>query len=495
MTTAIVRPTVVLLLLLSIGATLYAQDMPHPVVSAPTTGGTHARPFGSAAANLPAGYVEEERFLSGTARSYAQVGDWLRDGRWEARPAGDAPYAVRLLVRRPADPDDFNGVVVVEWLNVSAMAEGDADYQHMREELLRGGYAWVGVGAQSAGVNAPRTGLKAWDPVRYGPLAHPGDPFSYDIFAQAVRALRRTGGGGPLVGFEIRHVLATGRSQSAMRLITYINALHARDRLLDGYLVHSRGAAPAGLRADRLTGVADPLPAGAHIRTDIDVPVLDVQAEGDMVTLRSHLARQEPHDHLRHWEIAGAAHAEVPVWVVSGATPPSDGPGGYGPGGCVAPVNAAPHHAVVKAALRALASWVRDGVAPPQSPRIELGDPADDDPVLRDRFGNARGGIRLPQLEAPTATLDGRANAAAGSANEGGVRNFCFLFGHTAPFDQATLASLYPTHEQFVSRFGAAVDRLVQDGYLLPDEADAARRAAQASPIGRGRTAAGAIPE
>ena len=97
--------------------------MPHPAVSGPTTGGTHARPFGSAAANLPAGYVEEERFLSGTARSYARVGDWLRDGRWEARPADAAAYAVRLLVRRPVDPEDFNGVVVVEWLNVSAMAE------------------------------------------------------------------------------------------------------------------------------------------------------------------------------------------------------------------------------------------------------------------------------------------------------------------------------------------------------------------------------------
>ena len=488
MMTAIVRPTVPLLLLPALlwgGSTLYAQDMPYPVVSEPTAGGTHARPFGSAAANLPAGYVEEERFLSGTARSYAKVGDWLRDGRWEARPADEAPYAVRLLVRRPAEPDDFNGVVVVEWLNVSAMAEGDADYQHLREELLRGGYAWVGVGAQSAGVNAPRTGLKAWDPVRYGPLSHPGDPFSFDIFAQAVRALRHPGDGGPLAGFEVRHVLATGRSQSAMRLITYINALHARDRVLDGYLVHSRGAAPAGLRADRLTGVADPLPAGARIRADIEVPVLDVQAEGDMVTLRSHLARQDPHDHLRHWEIAGAAHAEVPVWVVSEVTPPSDGPGGFAPGGCAAPVNAAPHHAVVKAALRALARWVRDGVAPRQSPRIELGDPADDDPVLRDRFGNARGGIRLPQLEAPTATLDGRANAPAGSGNEGGVRNFCFLFGHTVAFDRETLASLYPSHEHFVRRFDAAVDRLVQDGFLLQAEADEARRAARESPIGR----------
>ena len=326
---------------------------------------------------------------------------------------------MRLLVRRPADPVDFNGVVVVEWLNVSAMAEGDADYQHLREELLRGGYAWVGVGAQSAGVNAPRTGLKAWDPVRYGPLSHPGDPFSFDIFAQAVRALRQPVDDGPLAGFGIRHVLATGRSQSAMRLITYINALHARDRLLDGYLVHSRGAAPAGLQADRLTGVADPLPAGARIRADIDVPVLDVQAEGDMVTLRSHLARQDPHDHLRHWEIAGR---RTPRCRSGSSARRRRRPTGRA---------ASPPAAAPRPSMRPRTTpWSRrrcapsragceDGVAPPQSPRIELGDPAADDPVLRDRFGNARGGIRLPQVEAPTATLDGRANAAAAGGSEG----------------------------------------------------------------------------
>jgi hypothetical protein len=38
------------------------------------------------------------------------------------------------------------------------------------------------------------------------------------------------------------------------------------------------------------------------------------------------------------------------------------------------PVNSAPHHAVVKAALAALTQWVRSGTVPPQSPAIELGD-------------------------------------------------------------------------------------------------------------------------
>ncbi len=472
------------IILLVIGAHLagdpitHAQDAPSPSVTGPVTGGTHDGPFGTAHEDLPPGYLEEERFLSGTARSYTRVGHWGIDGRWETKPADEAEYTVRMLIRRPTDHREFNGVAVVEWLNVSAQMEGAADYTHLQEELIREGYLWVGVGAQSVGVNAPRTGLKAWDPVRYEPLNHPGDAFSYDIFSQAIESLRDPRGPDPLDGFEIRHVIATGRSQSAMRLVTYINAVHPQTHLVDGYLVHSRGASPAGLTADRLTGVSDPMPVGAHIRTDIDVPVLDLQAEGDIVTLRSHRARQDPHPHLRRWEIAGAAHAEIPRWVVSDTSPPGDGLG------CATPVNAAPHHAVAKAALRALVRWVRDDVAPPQSPAIELrpGDLAADDPVVRDDYGNARGGIRLPQLEAPTATLDGRRNQ--GATGSTGVRNFCFLFGHTVAFDREMLASLYPSHDAFVATFSAAVDRLEQDGYLLKPEADQAKRAARESGIG-----------
>src|SRR5262249_55021733 len=111
---------------------------------------------------------------------------------------------------------------------------------------------------------------------------------------------------------------------------------------------------------------------------------------------------------------------------------------------------------------------------------IELGDPASTDPIARDQYGNAKGGIRLPEVEAPTATIDGRRNDVA---TPGGL-NFCFLFGHTLAFDQAKLASLYPSHQAFVDRFTNAVNALERDGYLLKPEADQAREAAKTSRIG-----------
>ena len=119
-----------------------------------------------------------------------------------------------MLVVKPADARRFNGIVIVEWLNVTALQEGAADFIQMQELLLRDGYAWVGLGVQAAGVNTPRSGLKAWDPARYGSLVHPGDDSAWDIYSQGGQALRHVSGVDPLGGLKIQHMISVGRSQS-----------------------------------------------------------------------------------------------------------------------------------------------------------------------------------------------------------------------------------------------------------------------------------------
>ncbi len=478
-----VIPITLGLVIVTAGLVSTSQQAPAvPVASASLAGpvsGGRGQPFGAQTkADLAtSGYAEAEYFASGTGQAYDKDGAWGLDGMWAVKPAGRADYKVRMLVRRPSEPRRFNGVLVIEWLNVSSMQEGAADFMLMKEEIERSGYAWVGVGAQASGINTPRMGLKAWDPERYGTLAHPGDAFSYDIFTQVTQALLKPSSVNPLDGLRVRHTIAVGRSQSAFRLVTYLNAFHSRARVFDGYLIHSRGANAAGLTAEQLGRDADPVPAGARLRTDAGVKVLDVQAEGDMVTLRSHLTRQADSADYRRWEIAGAAHAESPQWI-PGLTPVPD----MGMR-CLDPINSAPHHAVIKAALRALTLWVRDGKAPRSSPPITLGDPAAPDPVVRDAHGNAQGGIRLPQLETPTARLDGLRNDVP--AGTPGGQNFCFLFGHTVAFEPAVLAKLYPTREAFVRKFTAAVEAIVRDGFWLQPEGDQALVAARQAPVGK----------
>ena len=71
-----------------------------------------------------------------------------------------------------------------------------------------------------------------------------------------------------------------------------------------------------------------------------------------------------------------------------------------------------------------------------------------------------------------------------GDPVEGGAE-FCFLFGSTVPFDEATLAELYPTHADYVAAFEAAADEAVAAGFLLRVDADAMVAEAEAADIGR----------
>ena len=63
--------------------------------------------------------------------------------------------------------------------------------------------------------------------------------------------------------------------------------------------------------------------------------------------------------------------------------------------------------------------------------------------------------------------------------------SFCFLFGTTAPFDAAKLATLYPSHAAFVKAWNAATDKAVKAGFILA--ADAKNIKAAAAPVHRRR--------
>ena len=153
------------------------------------------------------GYVEQEFFMRGVASSYTADGALGQDGTWTVRPNTTAAYTTRILVRRPADPEKANGIVAVEWLNVTGGQDADPDFGFLYPTLLAEGTTWVGVSAQFGGVEGPGLTipipgvdpkpLKAADPTRYAPLIHPGDDYSYDIYSQAAQAIRTAEGRRP----------------------------------------------------------------------------------------------------------------------------------------------------------------------------------------------------------------------------------------------------------------------------------------------------------
>ncbi|OHV32567.1 hypothetical protein CC117_24895 [Parafrankia colletiae] len=353
-------------------------------------------------------------------------------------------------MRRPTDPRRFNGVVVVEWLNVSAGYDIEAAWLPHREHFLREGYAWVGVSAQTGGVNH----LRAWNPDRYGALdttaggtVTPPDALSYDIFSQAVQAVRspKPTQVRPLGPLTARHVMGAGASQSAGRLAVYHNAIHPLHKVIDSLLLTVGGGA---------------------LRTDVGLKVLQVLSETDVRTPST----TPDSATFRRWEVAGTSHFDANIRSALYSLLERDYPeGAFEPDCTSPPFSRAPLHHVTNAAIDHLARWARFGASPPSAPGLTFTTGPDGRQVLaRDEHGIALGGIRLAAVDAPTAVNTG--------ANGG--ESFCILYGTHVPFDEATLDQLYRSHSDYVGKVTAATVRNVARGYVV--QADAAATIAQA---------------
>lgn len=127
------------------------------------------------------GYVEEEFIVSGAANVY----DWAADGSLTVKTP-DAPYATRILVRRPADPSRFSGQAVVELMNPARRFDWGMMSGYLRDSLIERGDAWVGIT-----MPASTKALQKFNPTRYAALsfANP-NPSEACAAGEAVR-LRR----------------------------------------------------------------------------------------------------------------------------------------------------------------------------------------------------------------------------------------------------------------------------------------------------------------
>lgn len=435
--------------------------VPVAEVSGPITNGSRGFPATPAVVDLAAaGYIEEEFFIEGNARAFEPDGEWGIDGVWPVMASSTADYKTRILVRRPAAAADFSGVVVVEWFNVTSQIDLDVDFKFLSEEILRSGHAWVGVTAQAVSITSNGTGplgpdalgLMAWDSARYESLFHPGDAYSYDIYSQVGAALKSPSGSDPLGGLRPVILLANGESQSAFRLLTYVNAIHSDALVYDGFLIHSRNGTGAPLNDNT------PAAAPARVRDDLQAPVFQFKTETDLFGLGGGdvafpRARQPDSPSVHTWEVAGTAHSDAFSLEQLSRQGNRQFDSFFDLSSILTIVNTAPQNLVMNAALNALVNWVRTGESPASAPPIETRNES----IIRDSYGNALGGVRLPHVEAPVAVQSG----------EGPIA----LAGQTIPFDQATLDALYPNPQSYVDAVEAAALAAAEAGFLLSVDA------------------------
>lgn len=408
------------------------------------------------------GYIEEEYFIEGRANRYSNP----EMENAEVLDSGHR-YKTRLIVRRPESAADFNGIVVVEWINVTGGPDKDIDWWQSGRHFMRNGYAFVVVSAQQMGIDT----MQEWSTQRYAGLdvTHDGmverDALSYDIFSAVGKAINRKGETTPagevdiLSGLKAEQIIATGHSQSASRLATYLNNVHPLEPVYDGVMVHG---------------------GGGRIRDDQETKIFKIMSETDMP--RRAAMPQPDTNTFRQWEVAGTSHVDVPFEMeyakvrnlreglsLEDAQPRDQG--------CNLPAySRVPFRDVMNAAFEHLVVWIRDDVSPPTADALQVAQMMPSLEFARDEYGNILGGIRLAGHVVATAKNTGMNN---------GSNRFCGLYGSHEPFDQSTLNRLYSTHEGYVNAVREVVEQNLADGYILPYAAELTIREAQASDIGR----------
>jgi hypothetical protein len=232
--------------------------------------------------------------------------------------------------------------------------------------------------------------------------------------------------------------------------MAYINGIQPRERLFDALMP----IICAGRGSD-----FDPAPAMASatsnsrsvrtiVRTDLPTPVLALNTQSE--ALYYYPLRQPDTPLFTYWEIAGASHAAFALSSRFRETAVRDGvlPAGFKVSPRVSDVSWLP---TADAAIQHLHRWLNGGSPPPRSqPMMISGEPP---AVAADRYGNARGGIRLPELEAPIARY-----TFSGALND--------YFGKREPFPAADLKPLYQTHHRYVEDVSTAAAAAEGAGFI-----------------------------
>jgi hypothetical protein len=366
---------------------------------------------------------------------------------------------------------------VVEWSNVTLGHELIlADFPGIYD-----GFAHVSVSAQFVGLHGFDTnpmGLLAWDAQRYGSLSHPGDSYSYDIFTQAGRAVgpeRDRTGIDPMCGLKVRNLIATGASQSGGRIVSYINAIARKETVFNALVPLIIGGWAPGfddmvLDPNKLFAMppeelAKLMRFTTKIRDDLKLPVMLVNSESE--TMGCFPCRQPDTDRFRFWEVAGSSHGPQGMSDLMEQKTKRDGV-------FTNPFEGARPSIVMwspaaDAAIVHVKRWIEDGILPPSQPVIAVsGKPPE---IERDQHGIAKGGVRLPDVEAPISSNSGYNGAAGLEA----------LTGSTQPFTKEKIKALYPSHESYVAKVSMAAKAAREAGVILPNaERDYIERAKSA---------------
>jgi hypothetical protein len=373
------------------------------------------------------GYVTEEYFVSGTANNQ--------------------PYKTRILVRRPADPERFSGIVVAESMHSNGFA---VTFQPAMKSVLLRGHVHVEIAAQQGNVNNT---IKPFNPERYATLSIPSVQQTSEIIAQVAMLLKSEPGN--------RRLLLQGTSQASSVLRTYQAAKHFPSRMADGSPIVDGYLATSTLGNAPMMVVDVPTVHMPTMTEANSAPAAGIgYRRGDS---------DEPATRYRLYEVAGMAHANSRDTI------------SYVPNPCTLPVSDFPWGGAVAMGLQHLVEWVDRGVVPPSAAPIGFDNDttSDGSRLALDAHGNVKGGVPSTYVDVPVAQY--------GVPNSAGFN--CSIAGWRIQFSEETLRDLYKNKGSYISKLNRRLMELVREGWVLPEYTDEIRADAQAigipSPSGR----------
>jgi hypothetical protein len=362
-------------------------------------------------------YITEEYFVSGTINN--------------------APYATRIIMRRPSNVSAFTGTVVAEALHAGGRS---LIFEWSRQSILTRNHMFVEIVHSAANVNL----LKTFNAERYASL-NIAMGQTNEVIAQVGRLIKSKTG--PFAQYNVQRTTLMGTSASSGTVRGYL-AVHPTLRLpdekpiFDGYLLTS-------------TNGNAPLPI-------VDVPMVQMPTQTEVVTWAEQgiayrrADSDEAGNRFRLYEVAGMPHNNS-----------RDSPG-FRNDPCTLPVTDFPAGAFTALALNHLVDWIATGKTPPKAPPIAVDrDPAGDGSHLAlDEFGNAKGGIRNVWVDVPMATY-----GVFGKGKTTAQDRLCQLAGTEVPLPDATLRTLYRDRNDYVAKVEQRLKQLIADGWFLPEYA------------------------
>jgi Alpha/beta hydrolase domain len=372
-------------------------------------------------------YVTQEYFVSGVA-----------DG---------SPYATRIVVRRPAVPQKFSGLVVAEPMHFSGSA---LICQYAQLGIAMSGDACLEIDSEPLDLGL----LQGFNSARYGSLSIVSEAQTNDILAQVGRLVRSNAPGNPFAGLGVSDVVLSGISESSNVTRAYMTAYDGGSstfQMPDGSPIYQ------GFFLSSTLG-PNPLPI-------TNVPTIQMPTQNEVTAGQpgngesSSFERPDsdsPANPFRIYEVAGMSHADV-------RNLPNNQ-------GCIAPFSQFPQGAMEFMGLDHELNWVANGTVPPHAPSYIAVNPGnqviDGTRVALDQYGNAIGGVRTPYLNVPifTYTIPNYNNPTSA-----GPSFLCAIAGFQTPLPQSVLQGLYKNEGQYISAVNNDLHQLASEGWW-PDQ-------------------------